>query len=269
MGNYVCTTPAAGGAGDEGEARQNQMKQINKDYPVMKIVLLGLEGSGKTTLINKILGHVPGKFAPGINDNKQFAPTTGSHLYQMVNNSMMFGIWDIGGMPVIVRNWKLYLEATRVVVYAIDSTKDVHVLANKDDKSFQDMLSAAEKACRSQITTASIATQMTHTNALVNKKPFILVILTKRDPNSSMSIGIDKILSYVRIDQHCKSRGFEFKILEVSVKNPKSLEVLKNTLHRCCLNSLKSTGELQKSYLSKNVANDYNQNNNPPPQVYK
>ncbi len=67
----------------------------NKEY---KIVIVGLENAGKTTVLYKLL----------LNDVVQTSPTIGSNVEEIKYKNITFHMWDLGGQESLRNNWFVY-----------------------------------------------------------------------------------------------------------------------------------------------------------------
>ncbi|MGH0118700.1 UNVERIFIED_CONTAM: hypothetical protein FKN15_027783 [Acipenser sinensis] len=67
-----------------------------------RIVLLGLDNAGKTTLLKKLASE----------DVSTITPTQGFNIKSVASNGMKLNVWDIGGQRKIRPFWKKYLENT-------------------------------------------------------------------------------------------------------------------------------------------------------------
>ncbi|MGH0118282.1 UNVERIFIED_CONTAM: hypothetical protein FKN15_049303 [Acipenser sinensis] len=77
----------------------------------LRIVLLGLDNAGKTTLLKKLASE----------DISTITPTQGFNIKSVASNGMKLNVWDIGGQRKIRPFWKKYLENTDLLIYIIDS----------------------------------------------------------------------------------------------------------------------------------------------------
>ncbi|XP_015205156.1 ADP ribosylation factor like GTPase 3, like 1 isoform X2 [Lepisosteus oculatus] len=77
----------------------------------LRIVLLGLDNAGKTTLLKKLASE----------DVNTITPTQGFNIKSVASNGMKLNVWDIGGQRKIRPFWKKYLENTDLLIYVIDS----------------------------------------------------------------------------------------------------------------------------------------------------
>ena len=75
------------------------------------ILILGLDASGKTTILNRLK----------CGENKQTIPTIGFNCEHIKFGSLSFVGWDIGGQDNIRKMWHNYFENADAVVFVIDS----------------------------------------------------------------------------------------------------------------------------------------------------
>jgi len=79
-----------------------------------RIVLLGLDASGKTTILYKLkLGEVVTTI-----------PTIGFNVETLEYKNISFVSWDIGGQEKIRSLWTHYLQNSFAIVYVVDSTEE-------------------------------------------------------------------------------------------------------------------------------------------------
>jgi small GTP-binding protein len=76
-----------------------------------KILLLGLDGAGKTTLIYKLK---LGEFLSTI-------PTIGFNVEAIKYKKLNMTVWDLGGQKSIRDLWRHYYENTDALIFIIDS----------------------------------------------------------------------------------------------------------------------------------------------------
>jgi ADP-ribosylation factor protein 1 len=79
-----------------------------KEY---RILMLGLDGAGKTTILYKF------KFGEAVNT----VPTIGFNVESVVYKNIEFTVWDIGGQDKIMALWRHYYMNTDALIYVIDS----------------------------------------------------------------------------------------------------------------------------------------------------
>lgn len=77
-----------------------------------RLLVLGLDGAGKTTILYKLK----------LNEVVQSVPTIGFNVEQVDYKNLHFTLWDVGGQDKIRLLWKHYFEGSDALVYVIDST---------------------------------------------------------------------------------------------------------------------------------------------------
>uniref|UniRef100_A0A8C2HT05 ADP-ribosylation factor-like protein 3 n=1 Tax=Cyprinus carpio TaxID=7962 RepID=A0A8C2HT05_CYPCA len=80
----------------------------------LRIVLLGLDNAGKTTLLKQLASEDVNTITP---TQVRRAAARG----YVTCDSMKLNVWDIGGQRKIRPFWKKYLENTDLLIYVIDS----------------------------------------------------------------------------------------------------------------------------------------------------
>ncbi|XP_007892562.1 ADP-ribosylation factor 6 [Callorhinchus milii] len=78
----------------------------------MRILMLGLDAAGKTTVLYKIKLGLP----------VTTIPTVGFNVETMTYRNMRFNIWDVGGQDKIRPLWRNYYTGTQGLIFVVDST---------------------------------------------------------------------------------------------------------------------------------------------------
>ncbi|KAG2180270.1 hypothetical protein INT43_004059 [Umbelopsis isabellina] len=78
----------------------------------MELTLVGLQNSGKTTLVNVIAS---GQF---IEDS---IPTVGFNMRKVTKGSVTLKLWDIGGQPRFRSMWERYCRGVNAIVFVVDA----------------------------------------------------------------------------------------------------------------------------------------------------
>ncbi|KAK9468859.1 ADP-ribosylation factor family-domain-containing protein [Lipomyces arxii] len=86
-------------------------KQKLKDRE-MRILMLGLDNAGKTTIVKHILGE----------DVKEVSPTLGFNIRTVPWNEYSLIIWDVGGQSSLRPFWRNYFEKTDAIIWVVDAT---------------------------------------------------------------------------------------------------------------------------------------------------
>jgi len=77
----------------------------------LRILLLGLDNAGKTTLLKSLASE----------DVSHITPTQGFNIKSVNTSGFKLNVWDIGGQRGIRPYWKNYFDRTDVLLYVIDS----------------------------------------------------------------------------------------------------------------------------------------------------
>ncbi|KAI3657239.1 hypothetical protein MP638_006224 [Amoeboaphelidium occidentale] len=78
----------------------------------IKVVLVGLDNAGKTTVLYKLL----------LNEVVATTPTIGSNVEEIIYKNIHFLMWDVGGQESLRKSWATYYINTKAVIMVIDST---------------------------------------------------------------------------------------------------------------------------------------------------
>ena len=76
--------------------------------------MLGLDNSGKTTILKKLSEE----------DISHIMPTQGFNIKSVQSAGFKLNVWDIGGQKAIRPYWKNYYENTDGMVFVVDSSDD-------------------------------------------------------------------------------------------------------------------------------------------------
>merc|ERR1719231_1334031 len=77
-----------------------------------KIVMVGLDAAGKTTVLYKLrLGEVV-----------MTIPTIGFNVETVQYKNIKFNVWDVGGQDKIRKLWRHYYQGTEGLIFVIDSS---------------------------------------------------------------------------------------------------------------------------------------------------
>ena len=78
----------------------------------MRILILGLDNAGKTTILRKFCGEP----TDGVE------PTLGFNIKTIEHRGYRLNVWDVGGQRTIRAYWRNYFERTDGVIWVVDST---------------------------------------------------------------------------------------------------------------------------------------------------
>ncbi len=77
-----------------------------------KVLILGLEGAGKTTIFDRIRS----------NDLNYTSPTIGFNVEQVKLDNFILNLWDFGGHEKIMCLWERYFDNVDLIILVLDST---------------------------------------------------------------------------------------------------------------------------------------------------
>ncbi|SAM07644.1 hypothetical protein [Absidia glauca] len=78
----------------------------------MELTLVGLQNSGKTTLVNVIAS---GQFM------EDTIPTVGFNMRKVTKGNVTMKLWDIGGQPRFRSMWERYCRGVNAIVFVVDA----------------------------------------------------------------------------------------------------------------------------------------------------
>ncbi|KAG8946800.1 ADP-ribosylation factor-like protein 2 [Tulasnella sp. 424] len=119
--------------------RKNRRKERE-----MRVLFLGLDNAGKTTIIKKLNGD----------DINNISPTLGFEIKTFIHGKYTLNIWDVGGQRMLRPYWRNYFEQTDAVVWVVDSSdrlrmrdckEELHTLLQEDRLAGASLLVFANK----------------------------------------------------------------------------------------------------------------------------
>jgi small GTP-binding protein len=89
----------------------------------MRILMLGLDAAGKTTILYKLkLGEVVSS-----------VPTIGFNVETVEYKNIKFTVWDVGGQDKIRLLWRHYYQNTQGLIFVVDSADKERVGLAKEE----------------------------------------------------------------------------------------------------------------------------------------
>jgi len=135
----------------------------------VRILMLGLDGAGKTTILYKFK---LGEFVRTV-------PTIGFNIETVMFKNLSFTVWDVGGQDKIRHLWRQYMVNAQGLIFVLDSCDKERMKAAKQelDKLMSDpaledvkLLVLANKHDISSAIPVSEAMEMVGLNDLKNRK---------------------------------------------------------------------------------------------------
>jgi Arf/Sar family protein len=94
----------------------------------MRVVMLGLDAAGKTTILYKLhIGEV-----------LSTVPTIGFNVEKVQYKNVMFTVWDVGGQEKLRPLWRHYFNNTDGLIYVVDSLDRERI--GKAKQEFQEII---------------------------------------------------------------------------------------------------------------------------------
>lgn len=90
----------------------NWFVQLFKKTKPLQLIMIGLDNSGKTTILYKY----------NLNEVIRSIPTVGFNVETITFKGSTLNVWDIGGQSKIRKLWHHYYESTDGIIFVIDST---------------------------------------------------------------------------------------------------------------------------------------------------
>lgn len=97
----------------------------------MEVTLVGLQNSGKTTLVNVI---ATGQY------EEDMIPTVGFNMRKITKGRVTMKVWDIGGQPRFRSMWERYCRGVNAIVFVVDAAD-----LNKLDTARNELRNLLEK----------------------------------------------------------------------------------------------------------------------------
>nr|CAD7437641.1 unnamed protein product [Timema bartmani] len=88
-----------------------------------KIVMVGLDNAGKTTILYQYL----------MNEVVHTSPTIGSNVEEVVWKNIHFIMWDLGGQQSLRAAWSTYYSNTEFIIVVIDSTDRERLAVTREE----------------------------------------------------------------------------------------------------------------------------------------
>ncbi|KAB5523011.1 ADP-ribosylation factor family-domain-containing protein [Coniochaeta sp. 2T2.1] len=111
----------------------------------LRILMLGLDNAGKTTIVKRIMGE----------DVNTVSPTLGFIIKTIDYQGYKLNIWDVGGQKTLRSYWRNYFEKTDALIWVVDATdrlrmddckEELHGLLQEERLSGASLLVFANKS---------------------------------------------------------------------------------------------------------------------------
>ncbi|KAH7267574.1 ADP-ribosylation factor family-domain-containing protein [Fusarium redolens] len=89
----------------------------------MRILMLGLDNAGKTTIVKRVMGE----------DVNTVSPTLGFIIKTIDYEGYKLNIWDVGGQKTLRSYWRNYFEKTDALIWVVDATDRLRIQDCRDE----------------------------------------------------------------------------------------------------------------------------------------
>jgi ADP-ribosylation factor-like protein 3 len=93
------------------------LKKLRKSDKEAKLLVLGLDNAGKTTLLKQLSKEDP----------QNTRPTEGFNVKTLLHDGFKLNVWDIGGQKKIREYWNNYYDNVDGIIFIVDSSDDGRV----------------------------------------------------------------------------------------------------------------------------------------------
>ena len=87
------------------------LKKVKQKERDLRILILGLDNAGKTTVMKRVSGE----------DIHEISPTVGFNIKTLEYKDYNLNLWDVGGQKSIRTYWRNYFELTDGIIWVVDS----------------------------------------------------------------------------------------------------------------------------------------------------
>ena len=101
------------------------LKKLKEKEKEVRLLVLGLDNAGKTTMLKKFKGE----------DIETISPTLGFDIQTFDFRGYKLNVWDVGGQKTIRSYWRNYFEQTDGIVWVVDSADKRRLQQCKDELS--------------------------------------------------------------------------------------------------------------------------------------
>lgn len=172
----------------------NLLRSLKKDDQELRMLMLGLDNSGKTTALKAMAGE----------DYQNITPTQGFNIKSVQQNGFKLNMWDIGGQKHIRPYWKNYFANTDAIIYMVDSAderrldeaaEELQTLLEEPELAGVPVLIFANK--QDLLNAKDSASIMTALEVTSDKKRWVHIQACSAKTKEGLDSGIEKLLDAV------------------------------------------------------------------------
>lgn len=164
----------------------------------IRILILGLDGAGKTTILYRLqMGEVV-----------TTKPTIGFNVETLKYKNLTLNIWDLGGQTLIRPYWRCYYSNTAAVIFVVDSTdkeridvasKELHMMLKEEELLDSALLVFANKQDQPGAMTAAQVSQALNLTDLKDRSWSIVASSALK--GEGLSEGLDWLTEVIKDEQ--------------------------------------------------------------------
>ncbi|XP_046996822.1 ADP-ribosylation factor-like protein 2 [Schistocerca americana] len=120
------------------------LKKMKMKEKEIRILMLGLDNAGKTTILKRFNGE----------EIDTISPTLGFNIKTLEHRGYKLNVWDVGGQKSLRSYWRNYFETTDGLIWVVDSAdkrrledccKELHTLLEEERLAGATLLVFANK----------------------------------------------------------------------------------------------------------------------------
>lgn len=93
------------------------MRSFRKSDRELRVLTLGLDNSGKSTILKRLTDE----------DITSVTPTQGFNIRSVQKDGFKLNVWDVGGQKAIREYWSRYFTETDALIFVIDCADEARV----------------------------------------------------------------------------------------------------------------------------------------------
>lgn len=94
---------------------QGLLRRLNKSEKEARVICLGLDNAGKTTILKKLSDE----------DIIQTMPTQGFNIKSLLHDGFKLNAWDLGGQQSMRSYWRNYYDNADAIIFVIGESSSL------------------------------------------------------------------------------------------------------------------------------------------------
>jgi ADP-ribosylation factor-like protein 2 len=177
------------------------IKKTKRKEKEMRLLMLGLDNAGKTTIVKKFCNR----------DTSTISPTLGFEITALQFQGYTINLWDVGGQQSLRSYWRNYFESTDGLIWVVDSNdvgrlldckRELHALLQEERLAGASLLIFLNKQDIPTAKSAEEIRELLDVEGLVKGKRHVHLTVCSAMTGSGLLEGISWIV------KDCGSRVF-------------------------------------------------------------